>query len=97
MSLETKTPHLTPANGGDTLTTALQNPWFFQTGPLASIQLATLMKYANSKGFKEVAIVRDNTALALVKNFRFAPASQSTIGEIIFLWHTIPAASTNQP
>ena len=64
VSQEMKTPHLAPANGADSLTTALDNPWFFQTGPLASVQLATLMNYTKSRGFKEVAIVRDNTALA---------------------------------
>src|SRR5437868_4765544 len=35
VSLETKTPHLTPANSSDTLTTQLDNPYFFQTGPIA--------------------------------------------------------------
>jgi branched-chain amino acid transport system substrate-binding protein len=47
VSLETKTPQLAPANGGDTLTTQLDDPWFFQTGPLASDQLLTLLAYAN--------------------------------------------------
>ena len=64
VSLETKTLHLTPANSADTLTTQLDNPYFFQTGPLASIQLATLMAYTKSRGFKTVAIVRDNSALS---------------------------------
>jgi branched-chain amino acid transport system substrate-binding protein len=64
VSLETKTPHYTPANSADTLTTQLDNPWFFQTGPIASIQLATLMAYTKSRGFKTVAIVGDNSALA---------------------------------
>lgn len=64
VSLETKTPQLAPANGADQMTTALNNPYFFQTGPLASVQLATLMAYTKTKGFKQVAIVRDNTALA---------------------------------
>jgi len=64
VSLETKTPQLTPANSADTLTTQLDNPYFFQTGPLASIQLATLMAYTKSRGFKTVAIVRDNSALS---------------------------------
>jgi branched-chain amino acid transport system substrate-binding protein len=64
VSLETKTLHLTPANSADTLTTQLDDPYFFQTGPLASIQLATLMAYTNSRGFKEVAIVRDNSVLS---------------------------------
>jgi branched-chain amino acid transport system substrate-binding protein len=64
VSVETKTPHLTPANSADTLTKQLDNPYFFQTGPLASIQLATLMAYTKSRGFKAVAIVRDNSALS---------------------------------
>ena len=64
VSLETKTPHYTPANSSDTLTTALNNPYFWQTGPIASIQLATLMSYAKSKNLKKVAIVRDNSALS---------------------------------
>jgi branched-chain amino acid transport system substrate-binding protein len=64
VSLETKTLHLTPANSADTLTTQLDNPYFFQTGPIASIQLATLMAYTRSRGFKSVAIVRDNSALS---------------------------------
>ena len=64
VSLETKTLHLTPANSADTLTTQLDNPYFFQTGPLASIQLATLMAYTKSRGIKTVAIVRDNSALS---------------------------------
>ena len=64
VSLETKTLQLAPANGSDTLTTALDNPYFFQTGPLASIQLATLMAYTKTRGFKSAAIVRDNSALA---------------------------------
>ncbi len=64
VSLETKTLHLTPANSADTLTTQLDDPYFFQTGPLASIQLATLMAYTRSRGFKTAAIVRDNSVLS---------------------------------
>ena len=41
MSLETKTPHMTPSNSGDTLTTQVQNPYFWQTGPLGSTQIGT--------------------------------------------------------
>ena len=64
VSLETKTPHYTPANSSDQLTTALNNPYFWQTGPLASIQLNTLMAFAKTKNLKSVAIVRDNSALS---------------------------------
>ena len=63
VSLETKT--LSDASQqAETLTTQLDDPDFFQTCPLASIQLATLMAYTKSRGFKEVAIVRDNSSLS---------------------------------
>ena len=40
VTLEAKTPQMTPMNSGDTLTTQLPNPYFWQTGPLGSIQIA---------------------------------------------------------
>ena len=43
---DSKTPHMTPSNSGDTLTTQVDNPKFWQTGPLASTQIATLLSYA---------------------------------------------------
>jgi branched-chain amino acid transport system substrate-binding protein len=79
VSLETKTLHLTPANSADTLTTQLDNPYFFQTGPLASIQLATLMAYTKSRGIKTVAIVRDNSALSQ----SFADSFKQGLEEVI--------------
>jgi branched-chain amino acid transport system substrate-binding protein len=36
---ETRTPHMTPSNSGDTLTTQIDNPNFWQTGPLGSTQI----------------------------------------------------------
>ncbi|MEO7404627.1 MAG: ABC transporter substrate-binding protein [Burkholderiales bacterium] len=63
VSLETKTPHLTPSNSGDTLTTQIQNPYFWQTGPLGSTQIATLLAYARAKNYKRVALVTDNSDL----------------------------------
>ena len=63
VSLETKTPHLTPSNSGDTLTTQVQNPYFWQTGPLGSTQIATLLAYARAKNYKRVALVTDNSDL----------------------------------
>ncbi len=39
----------------------------------------------------------DATALAFVRSLRFEEAPRLTIGEIIFRWHTVPAASTNAP
>jgi branched-chain amino acid transport system substrate-binding protein len=72
VTLEAKTPQMTPMNSGDTLTTLLPNPYFWQTGPLGSIQIATLLAHARSKGLKRVALVTDNSDLGqlLAKFFR---------------------------
>ncbi len=72
VSLETKTPHMTPSNSGDTLTTQIQNPYFWQTGPLGSIQIATLMSYARARNYKKVAVITDNSDLGqlIAKFFR---------------------------
>jgi branched-chain amino acid transport system substrate-binding protein len=64
VTLETKTPQLTPSNSGDTLTTQIQNPYFWQTGPLGSTQIATLLAYASDKNYKKVALVGDNSELS---------------------------------
>ncbi|HAO79238.1 MAG TPA: hypothetical protein DCQ92_09725 [Verrucomicrobia subdivision 3 bacterium] len=37
----------------------------------------------------------DTNALAFARTARFAPAAQLTFGELIFNWHTVPAAATN--
>ncbi len=66
VSLATKTPHITPANSGETLATKLDNPYFFQLGPLASTQIKTLMSYTRSKKFKRVAVVGDNSGLSKI-------------------------------
>jgi TonB family protein len=39
----------------------------------------------------------DQQALDLARTLRFAPASQLTLGEIIFNWHTVPMTATNAP
>ncbi|MFZ0827603.1 MAG: hypothetical protein WAO02_09300 [Verrucomicrobiia bacterium] len=39
----------------------------------------------------------DQHALELARTARFAPAPQLTIGRLIFNWHTVPLASTNEP
>jgi branched-chain amino acid transport system substrate-binding protein len=72
VTLETKTPHLTPSNSGDTLTTQINNPYFWQTGPLGSTQIATLLSYARARNYKQVALVGDNSDLGqlLAKFFR---------------------------
>lgn len=72
VTLEAKTPQMTPMNSGDTLTTQLDNPWFWQTGPLGSIQIATLLAHAKTQKMKRVALITDNSDLGqlLAKFFR---------------------------
>src|SRR5207253_7849809 len=64
VTVETKTPHLAPSLTVDTLTTQIPNPNFWQTGPLASTQIATLLSYARQKSYKRVALVSDNSAIS---------------------------------
>ena len=72
VTLEAKTPQMTPMNSGDTLTTQLPNPYFWQTGPLGSVQIATLLAHARAKKLKRVALISDNSDLGqlLAKFFR---------------------------
>ncbi|HEU4923370.1 MAG TPA: ABC transporter substrate-binding protein [Burkholderiales bacterium] len=72
VTLEAKTPQMTPMNSGDTLTTQLQNPYFWQTGPLGSVQIATLLSHARAKQLKRVVLISDNSDLGqlLAKFFR---------------------------
>ena len=72
VTMEAKTPQMTPMNSGDTLTTQLPNPYFWQTGPLGSIQIATLLSHARAKSLKRVALISDNSDLGqlLAKFFR---------------------------
>jgi branched-chain amino acid transport system substrate-binding protein len=72
VTMEAKMPQMTPMNSGDTLTTQLPNPYFWQTGPLGSIQIATLLAHARSKNLKRVALITDNSDLGqlLARFFR---------------------------
>ena len=72
VSLETKTPQLTPTNSGETLTTQIENPYFFQTGPLFSYQINTLLSYSRAKQYKRVALMTDNSELGqlVAKSFK---------------------------
>ena len=72
VTMEAKVPQMTPMNSADYLTTQLQNPWFWQTGPLGSVQIATLLSHAKSKNFKRVAVITDNSDLgqAIAKAFK---------------------------
>src|SRR5438874_11405372 len=72
VTMEAKTPQMTPMNSADYLTTQLDNPYFWQTGPLGSTQIATLLAHARTKNFKRVALITDNSDLgqAIGKAFR---------------------------
>jgi branched-chain amino acid transport system substrate-binding protein len=72
VTMEAKTPQMTPMNSADYLTTQLDNPWFWQTGPLGSVQIATLLAHARTKNFKRVALITDNSDLgqAIAKAFK---------------------------
>src|SRR5438067_13242635 len=72
VTMEAKTPQMTPMNSADYLTTQLDNPYFWQTGPLGSVQIATLLAHAKSKNLKRVALITDNSELgqAIAKAFR---------------------------
>jgi branched-chain amino acid transport system substrate-binding protein len=72
VTMEAKTPQMTPMNSADYLTTQLDNPYFWQTGPLGSVQIATLLAHARTKNFKKVALITDNSDLgqAIAKAFK---------------------------
>ena len=72
VTMEAKTPQMTPMNSADYLTTQLNNPWFWQTGPLGSTQIATLLAHAKAKNLKKVALITDNSDLgqAIGKAFK---------------------------
>jgi branched-chain amino acid transport system substrate-binding protein len=74
VTMEAKTPQMTPMNSADYLTTQISNPYFWQTGPLGSVQIATLLAHAKAKNLKRVALITDNSDLgqAIGKAFRGA-------------------------
>ena len=80
VTMEAKTPQMTPMNSGDTLTTQLPNPYFWQTGPLGSIQIATLLAHARSQNLKRVSLITDNSDLGqLIARFFRAGLEKSGI------------------
>src|SRR3954464_15959706 len=64
VTVETSPADLAPSLTVDTLTTQINNPNFWQTGPLASTQIATLLSYARHKSYKRVALLSDNSAIS---------------------------------
>jgi branched-chain amino acid transport system substrate-binding protein len=81
-SLEGRTPHMSPSHSADTLTTRLNNPYYFQLGPLASFQIRTLMAYAGSR-FRKVALLTDNSALGTVNATSFREGLRAGNIEIV--------------
>jgi branched-chain amino acid transport system substrate-binding protein len=71
VTMEAKTPQMTPMNSADYLTTQVDNPYFWQTGPLGSTQIATLLAHAKSKNLKRVALITDNSELGQAINKAF--------------------------
>ena len=93
VSLETKTPHMTPSNSGDTLTTQVQNPYFWQTGPLGSTQIATLLSYAKNRNYKRVALITDNSDLGQLIN-KFFKGGLEKAGMQVAIEEVVPRGAT---
>jgi len=100
VTMEAKTPQMTPMNSADYLTTQLSNPYFWQTGPLGSVQIATLLAHAKSKNLKRVALITDNSDLgqAIGKAFRGAieKAGIQVVGEEVVPLGTTSATAQMQ-
>ena len=90
---ESKTPHMTPSNSGDTLTTQVDNPNFWQTGPLGSTQISTLLSYAKDKNYKKVALIGENSDLGQLTN-KFFKAGLEKAGIQIVAEEIVPGGST---
>lgn len=93
VTMEAKTPQMTPMNSGDTLTTQLPNPYFWQTGPLGSIQIATLLAHAKSKKLKQVALITDNSDLGQLLG-RFFKSGLEKSGIQVVAEEVVPRGAT---
>ena len=93
VTMEAKMPQMTPMNSGDTLTTQLPNPYFWQTGPLGSIQIATLLAHARSKNLKRVALISDNSDLGQLLA-RFFRAGLEKSGIQVVAEEVVPRGAT---
>src|SRR5688500_5001864 len=93
VTMEAKTPQMTPMNSGDTLTTQLPNPYFWQTGPLGSIQIATLLAHARSKNLKRVALITDNSDLGQLLG-RFFKGGLEKSGIQVVAEEVVPRGAT---
>ncbi len=91
---ETRTPHLAPSLTVDTLTTQIDNPNFWQTGPLASTQIATLLSYARHKSYRRAALLSDNSAISQATARAFK-AELAKNGIEVVSEEVLPAGSTS--
>jgi branched-chain amino acid transport system substrate-binding protein len=80
---ETKTLHITPANSADFLTQRIDNPWFWQMGPLASQQAATLLSFTKGRKYKKVALMTDNSELGQANAGSFRDTMKAAGLEIV--------------
>lgn len=94
VTLETKTPQLAPSLTVDTLTTQIQNPNFWQTGPLASTQIDTLLAYARNRNYKRVALLSDNSAISQATAAAFKSALQKNSIQVVNE-EVVPVGSTS--
>ena len=83
VTVESKTPHITPANSADFLTQRLNNPYFWQMGPLASQQAATLLSFTKGRTYKKVALMADNSELAQANGKSFRDTMKAAGLEIV--------------
>ena len=91
---ETRTPHLAPSLTVDTLTTQIDNANFWQTGPLASTQIATLLAYARNRSYRRVALLADNSAISQATAAAFKAAFARNAIEVV-VDEVVPAGSTS--
>jgi branched-chain amino acid transport system substrate-binding protein len=91
---ETRTPHLAPSLTVDTLTMQIDNPNFWQTGPLASTQIATLLSYARHKNYRRAALLSDNSAISQATARAFK-AELAKNGIEVVSEEVLPAGSTS--
>ena len=94
VTVDSKTPHLAPSLTVDTLTTQVQNPNFWQTGPLASTQIATLLGYVRNKNYKRVALFADNSAISQATASAFK-AEFEKVGIQVVSEQIVPAGSAS--
>jgi branched-chain amino acid transport system substrate-binding protein len=87
-------PHMTPPNSADYLTKKLDNPYFFQMGPLGSTQILTLMAYNKKNNFKRVALVKDNSGLGTFLGKIFKDSLEKSGTEVV-VEQTIEVGSTD--